>query len=115
MAFDVKDLTTTAQDQFFATLDNVQDAVLEGVKLWNGAVKNVLPGEVFKLDSVPGAKYLPSPATYVALRFDFAEKLLGQQRAFFEQLVSQTSPVVAASPLVTVSNGQAKQAAAAAK
>ena len=116
MAFDLKDLTATTQDQFFTTLENIQDAVLEGVKLWNGAVKSVVPDTlVEKVESLPGAQYLPSPATYVALRFDFAEKLLAQQRVFFEQLVAETAPVVAKSPLVTVSNPQAKQAAAAAK
>lgn len=116
MAFDVKDLTVTTQDQFFATLENIQDAVLEGVRLWNGAVKSVVPNELAeKVESLPGVKHLPSPATYVALQFDFAEKLLSQQRTFFEQLVADTAPAAPASPLVTVSNGQAKSAAAAAR
>jgi hypothetical protein len=114
MAFDVKDITSAAQDQFFTTLETVQDAVLEGVKLWNGAVKNVIPNElVDKLDSLPGAKYLPSPATYVAQQFDFAEKLLAQQRAFYTQLLSEAAPTPVASPLVTVGTASPAKAAAA--
>ena len=114
MAFDVKDITTTAQEQFFTTLDSVQDAVLEGVKLWNGALKSIVPGELAdKLDTLPGAKYLPSPATYVALPFDFAEKLLAHQRTFFTQLVSEAAPAPVASPLVTVPSATSAKAAAA--
>lgn len=112
MAVDVKDLTSSAQDKFLSTLEYAQDAVLEGVKLWNGAVKSVVPDSLF--GAVPGAEYLPSPAAYVDLRFDFAEKLLAQQREFFTQLVAETAPAVPASPLVKVSSTPAMPAATAA-
>ncbi len=114
MALDVTDLTSTAQDKLLSTLEYAQDAVLEGVKLWNGAVKAVAPDSLF--DSLPGAKYLPSPAAYVDLRFDFAEKLLAQQREFFTQLVSETAPAApVASPLVKVTSTQPKPSAATAR
>lgn len=85
-----EDLLTTAQDQFLAAVQGMQSAVLEGVKLWSGAVDNRVPTALIK--SVPGLDTLPTPATYAALRLDFAEQLLAYQREFIEQLLAATDP-----------------------
>ena len=119
MAIDTKDLITTAQDQFFTAFESAQDVVLEGVKLCSGAVKAVVPTDLIK--SVPGFESLPSPAEYVALRFD-SEKLLAHQRAFIEAILAETSTTTTAasatpssSPMSSVSSAETKPTAAAVK
>jgi hypothetical protein len=106
------DVATTAQNQFFEALEGVQDAVLEGVKLWKGAVTAVVPDELVK--NVPFAKldWLPSPVESVNLGYDFVEKLFAHQRAFAEQVLNETVyNAPATTPLARVQ--PAKPAAAA--
>lgn len=105
MTKNLTDVATTAQNQFFEALEGVQDAVLEGVKLWKGAVGAAVPDELVK--SVPFAKleWLPSPVESVQLGFDFVEKLLAHQRTFAEQVLRETvgaAAPVTTSPLTTV-------------
>ncbi len=88
-----EDIITGAQDQFLDALKSTQSTVLEGVKLWSGAVNGLVPTDLIK--SVPGLDKLPSPTTYAALRMDFAEKLLAHQREFIEQLLAEADPATA--------------------
>ena len=78
------DVTTQAQDQFFEALEGVHDAVLEGVKLWKGAVSAVIPEDLTKNVALPKADWLPSPVSTLGLGWDFAEKLFAVQRAALE-------------------------------
>ncbi|MGQ0616325.1 MAG: hypothetical protein ACT4PW_04955 [Acidimicrobiia bacterium] len=93
MATDVKDLTTTTQEQFFEALDSVQATILEGVKLWSATVKSLVPEDLPKTLPVPGVDWLPSPSEYVDLGFGFFEKLLASQKGFAEQVVAETATV----------------------
>ena len=104
MSKTVTDLATTAQEQFFEALEGVQDAVLEGVKLWRSALVTAIPDELVKSVPLPKAEWLPTPAAALGVGFDFAEKLFAQQRRFAEQVLAETTTAVAkpATPLVTV-------------
>lgn len=110
-----EEILTSAQDQFLDVLTNTQSAVLEGVKLWSGAVNRLRPTDLIK--SVPGIDKLPSPTTYAALRMDFAEKLLAHQREFIEQLLAELDPAdgentpADTTPVVVSVPGAAKAAA----
>lgn len=98
-----EDVIATAQDQFLAALQSAQSAVLEGVRLWSGAVDGVVATDL--LNSVPGLDKVPSPATYAALRMDFAEKLLAHQREFIEQLLTKTETAATQSAMTTPCGG----------
>ena len=108
MVSNVTELATTAQGQFFEALESVQDAVLEGVKLWSGAVSAVVPSQLAKSVPLPKVEWLPTPAAAVGLTLDFAEKLFAQQRHFAEQILAETTgegapaTAVPTSPLVNV-------------
>ena len=85
--------TRDLQAEFLDTIRASQETVVEAVKTWVDTVKAVTP----KVPSVqvPLADRLPKPEAVVASAYDFAEKLLSNQRHFAEELAKATAPLMA--------------------
>src|SRR5688500_14928136 len=77
-----------AQEQFLEGIRQGQDALVDAVRVWAEAAAKTTP--VAPLPEQPAA--LPRPADLVAGSFDFAEKLLAEQRTFAERLVAAAAP-----------------------
>ena len=78
------------QDEFLNTVRKSQETVLEAIKAWVEAVQSITP----KLPSVnvPLADKLPKPEEVVSNAYEFAEKLLADQRKFAEDMVKALTP-----------------------
>jgi hypothetical protein len=79
-----------AQEQLLDSIKQSQQFVLDAVR----AAAEAAPALPITIPTP--AVDLPDPAEAVAQSFDFAERLLANQRAFFEQLFVVTSEPVAA-------------------
>jgi hypothetical protein len=77
-----------AQEQFLEGIRQGQDAVVEAVRVWAEAAAKTTT--LAPLPESPAD--LPRPADLVAGSFDFAEKLLAEQRTFAERLVAAAAP-----------------------
>lgn len=80
------------QDEFLAATTRSQEILLEAIKTWVGTVQSVTP-------KVPGVKLpfadqMPKPEDFVAGSYDFAEKLLANQRKFAEEILQVTAPLL---------------------
>ncbi len=84
------ELSKTAQDQILATIKQGQELALSGVELWAKSVAPLTKGTPF------AAAETPAPKDVVANSFGFAEQLLASQKAFAEQVVAASAPVLAA-------------------
>lgn len=79
---------TAAQEQFLESVRQGQDAVIEAVRVWSDATFKAVSAT--PLPDVPADP--PKPAELVAGGFDFAERLLAEQRAFAERLLAAAAP-----------------------
>lgn len=83
------DVTRGAQEQLLESIELTQKAALEGFRVWADAVEKVIP-------EAPAASYWnewPSVEESVDNAFDFAGKLLDNQREFTKSLLQTTRPV----------------------
>jgi hypothetical protein len=96
------------QDEILKTVRKSQEAVIEAIRTWADTVQSIAP----KLPamSMPLADKLPKPEDVVASAYDFAEQLLARQRAFAEDVLKATAPLVQGK-----GNGRAAKTTAAAK
>ena len=84
--------TQDLQEEFLNIIRTSQETVVDAVKTLVDTVKTVTP----KVPSVqvPFAEKLPTPEAVVTGAYDFAEKLLSNQRQFAEELVKATAPLM---------------------
>jgi hypothetical protein len=85
-------LTHEPQEEFLNAIRTGQQAVVEAVKTWVDTVKAVTP-QVPSIQ-VPFADRLPAAEDVVASVYDFAEKLLANQRQFAGELLKVTAPLL---------------------
>ena len=80
------------QEQFLAIVSKSQEIALDAIKTIVESVQAVTP----KLPAVdlPFADKLPKPGDVVAGGYDFAEKLLSNQRKFADEVVKATAPLL---------------------
>lgn len=88
---DLKAMTIAAQDQFLAALTTSQAAMLDGVKTFSASIADTMP----KMPAVPGMDAVPSPVDALEMGFDFAARLLANQREFMLALVGAATPAPA--------------------
>jgi hypothetical protein len=88
----ITESTTAAQEQLLETVVQSQKAVLEAVRTWSKNAEGVTPA----IPAVQLPAGVPEPSEVIASTFDFAEKLLANQRKFSEELVSTLTPKPAA-------------------
>lgn len=91
MATDLKAMTAAAQDQLLAALSTSQAAVLDGVRTFTSSLADTMP----KLPAIPGMDAVPSPADALEMSFDFAARLLANQRDFMMALMGAAAPAPA--------------------
>lgn len=80
--------TTAVQDQVLESVKQSQKAILELVENWSKTAQAATP-------SIPAAQLpsgVPQPAEVIANAYDFAEKLLHNQREFSEALLGALTP-----------------------
>jgi hypothetical protein len=80
------------QKEFLGAVRKGQDFVIEAIQTWAGTVRAITP----KLPAVqvPFARRLPLPEEVVGNTYDFAEKLLANQRKFAEDVIKAIAPVM---------------------
>jgi len=80
------------QAEILKTVRRGQDAVIEAIKTWTETVRAITPPmpEV----SLPFATRLPKPEELVANAYDFAGKLLADQRKFAEDVLHATASLL---------------------
>ena len=86
------------QEQLLGGIRQGQEALLQAVRTWAGATEKLAGA----LPSVPARPALPNvgidfprPQALVKTSFDFAEKLLAEQRNFTEELIAAAPSFVA--------------------
>ena len=84
------------QAQILESIRNSQDAVVDALRTWAGAVHSVTPS--LPVSAVPFADKLPKPKDLVEDAFDFAAQLLAAQRKFAEDVLQVTTSVVDEAP-----------------
>ncbi|MGI8789806.1 MAG: hypothetical protein ACR2I4_02850, partial [Actinomycetota bacterium] len=84
------DVSRGAQEQMLESIELTQKAALEGFKVWADAVEKMIP-------ETPNAPNFlnewPSVEESIDNAFDFAGKLLANQRAFTKSVIQTTRPV----------------------
>jgi hypothetical protein len=80
------------QDQFLSIVQKSQEIALEAIKTIVDTVQTITP-KIPAVD-VPFADKLPKPQEVVASGYDFAEKLLSNQRKFADEVVKTTAPLL---------------------
>jgi hypothetical protein len=83
------DSTAAIQDQLLESVKQSQKTILELVESWS---KNVQTTPSIPVAQVPAG--VPQPAEVIANAYDFAEKLLHNQREFSQALVGAITPPV---------------------
>ena len=80
------------QEQFLAIVSKSQEIALDAIKTMVDSVQAITP----KIPAVdlPFADRLPKPHDVVAGGYDFAEKLLSNQRKFADEVVKATAPLL---------------------
>ena len=80
------------QDQFLSIVSKSQEIALDAIKTMVDSVQAITP----KIPAVdlPFADRLPKPHDVVAGGYDFAEKLLSNQRKFADEVVKATAPLL---------------------
>jgi len=96
-------VTQELQDQFLSTVRRSQEVALEAIKTMVDTIQNITP-KVPAVD-LPFADKLPKPQDVVANGYDFAEKLLTNQRKFADDVVKATAAL-----LPSNGNGESKAA-----
>jgi hypothetical protein len=80
------------QEEFMSTIRRSQETVIDAIKTWVETVQSVAPK--VPTVQVPLADKLPKPEEIVASAYDFAERLLINQRRFAEEVLKATSPLL---------------------
>jgi len=80
------------QDQILSMVRKGQEIALDAIKTMVDTVQTITP----KIPAVdlPLAEKLPKPHDVVAGGYDFAEKLLSNQRKFADEVVKATAPLM---------------------
>ena len=84
--------THELQEEFFSMVRKGQETVIEAVRTWVETVQAITP----KVPSMqlPLSDKLPGPGEAVDNAYDFAEKLLANQRHFTEELLKTAAPLL---------------------
>jgi len=84
--------TQDLQDEILTTVRKSQEIALDAIKTMVDSVQAITP----KIPAVdlPFADRLPKPHDVVAGGYDFAEKLLSNQRKFADEVVKATAPLL---------------------
>ena len=85
------ELSKAAQEQILTTIKQSQELALSGVELWASSIAPLV-----KNGKVPVPFETPAPKDVVANSYGFAEQLLASQKAFAEQVIAASAPIVAA-------------------
>lgn len=83
------------QDQALDAVRKTQDAVVEAVTAWTETANKLtaqLPDFVKGADVSSFTKQFPTAAEVINSNFDFAERLLANQRDFAQRIVAATKP-----------------------
>ena len=80
------------QDQFLSIVRKSQEMALDVIKSMVDSVQTITP-KIPSVD-VPFADRLPKPQDVVASGYDFAEKLLSNQRKFADEVVKAAAPLL---------------------
>ena len=80
------------QDQFLSMVRKGQEIALDVIKSMVDTIQTITPN-IPSFD-VPFADRLPKPQDVVAGGYDFAEKLLSNQRKFADEVVKATAPLL---------------------
>src|SRR6201995_1007708 len=119
--------TRDLPEEFLAATRKSQEAMIRAIRTWVETVKTVTPKlpsayaplseRLPKLPSVtvPFADRLPKPEDVVASGYDFAERLLANQRKFAEELLAGTQPLAPANTRRAWQDATKADATAAAK
>jgi len=86
----VAEITESFEHQVLEALKQYQDLVVEAVRGWAETVEEIVPGR----PELPFASQLPRPTEVAANVFDFAEKLLANQREFVTNVLDVADPYV---------------------
>ncbi|HEX4540993.1 MAG TPA: hypothetical protein VH112_12180 [Acidimicrobiales bacterium] len=86
----VADITESVQYQVLDGLKQYQDVLIEAVRGWTETVEEIIPGR----PELPFADQLPRPTEVAGNVFDFAEKLLANQREFVTNVLNVAEPFV---------------------
>ena len=78
------------QEEFLNTVRKSQETVIEALKSWVETVQSITP-KIPAMD-LPFADKLPKPEEVVSNAYEFAEKLLADQRKFAEDMVQALTP-----------------------
>ncbi|MDQ3661854.1 MAG: hypothetical protein M3454_12500 [Actinomycetota bacterium] len=90
MAVNTTDVTRGAQQQILESIEQTQKAALEGFRTWTDAFEKMIP-------DTPTAKFWndwPSVEESIDSAYDFAGKVLDNQRKFTKNVLQATRPVV---------------------
>lgn len=82
------------QDELLSTLRKGQDITLDALKTLVETIQFVTP--TIPAVRVPLAERLPRPREFVADGYDFAERLLANQRKFADEVIDVMSPLAPA-------------------
>ncbi|HEX9041539.1 MAG TPA: hypothetical protein VF838_10980 [Trebonia sp.] len=93
---DPRTATAELQAQTIDWIRKSQDAVVDALRTWAGAVHSVTPS--LPVSAAPFADQLPRPSDLVGDAFDFAAQLLAAQRKFAEDVIQVTAPVADEAP-----------------
>ena len=84
--------TQDLQNEVLNTVRKSQEGVIDAIKTWVETVQSITP-KVPAVD-LPFADRLPKPHDVVAGGYDFAEKLLTNQRKFADEVLKATAPLM---------------------
>lgn len=90
----VTEITENVQAQVLEALKQYQDLVVEAVRGAADTVEEVIPNR----PEIPFADQLPKPSELAGNVFDFAEKLLANQREFVTNVLGVAEPYVTGKP-----------------
>jgi hypothetical protein len=86
----VAEITESVQHQVLDGLRQYQDLLVEAVRGWAETVEEIVPAR----PELPFANQLPRPTEVAGSVFDFAEKLLANQREFVTNVLTVAEPYV---------------------
>jgi hypothetical protein len=104
----VGEITESVQAQLLEALKQYQELVLDAVRNAAETVDGIIPTR----PELPFASSLPRPTKVAGTAFDFAEKLLANQREFVTEVLSVTEPYVTGSPAPKKTTTKTKSTAA---
>lgn len=89
------DYALEAQERTLTALRQTHSATIEAVENWAKAVESAAP----ERPAMPVLSALPTPEELIRNSFDFAEKLLGAQREFAQDLIAATANAIKTVPV----------------